>query len=108
MRRAEIRWFDGMDPMDPVPQHCIKQTFICRDQEVSGSEDHLPDRSGRLYPTLCGSMARHHAQVREGNKVLVPVPPRVKITSLIRGAAFTLLFVVLCSMARHYAQVREG
>ncbi len=67
-----------------------------------------PDRSGRLHPPLCGSMARHHAQVREGNQVLVPVPPRVKITSLIRGAAFTLLFVVLCSMARHYAQVREG
>ncbi len=40
--------------------------IICRDQEVPGGEDHLPDRSGRLYPALCGSMARHYAQVREG------------------------------------------
>jgi hypothetical protein len=40
-------------------------------------------------------MAWHHAQVRDGNKVLFPVPPRVKMTSLITAAAFTLLFVFL-------------
>jgi hypothetical protein len=40
-------------------------------------------------------MARHHAQVREGYKVLFPVPPRVKMTFLIAAAAFTLLFVFL-------------
>jgi hypothetical protein len=72
-----------------------KQQFFYKkyDQEVSCGEDHFPDRGSRLHPTLCGSMARHHAQVRDSNKVLFPVPPRVKMTSLIAAAAFTLLFV---------------